>query len=84
MVLLCSPASSQVFPRVSAVRKPWRNRIPCDSGVFLKVLELAEGAVGLRLKQTTSQLLQLLGWFRANTLHQGVALVFSWVFRDRD
>ena len=44
------------------------NRIPCDSGVFLKVLELAEGAVGLRLKQTTSQLLQLLGWFRADTL----------------
>ena len=24
VVLLCSPASSQVFPRVSAVRKPWR------------------------------------------------------------
>eukprot|EP01043_Picozoa_sp_COSAG02_P012176 COSAG02_NODE_466_length_21773_cov_71.190966_13_plen_111_part_00 len=44
------------------------NRQPCDVDAFTRVIGVAKTAVGLRLKQAANQLLQLLGWFRADTM----------------
>lgn len=44
------------------------NREPCEPEAFVKIMSLCETATGLLLKQAMCQLLQLLGWFRADTL----------------
>lgn len=44
------------------------NREPCDASAFEAVLNVASHSTGLRLKQSCCQMLQLLGWFRADTM----------------